>query len=332
MWPTPASRAVARRRAPVMSLAARRGSCPRSMRAQARDRVDQLALAVAVDAGDARRSRRARTCSDTPSTAGRPRSSVTWRSSTSSSGSPRRARPPSRRAGRRRGRPSCAPATASSAPGGVDRADALAAPQHGDAVGDVEHLVQLVGDEDDGRARPRSARRRTLDELGRLLRGQHRRRLVEHEDPRAAVQRAQDLDALLLADGDVLDRARRGRRQPVALGQLAGAPRAALTSSSPPLRGSAPSTRFSATVMTGMSMKCWNTMPMPWSIASRGEPTVDRLAVDEDLALVRREHPVDDVHQRRLARAVLAEQRVDLATPQLEVDARRWPSGRRSAW
>ncbi len=42
----------------------------------------------------------------------------------------------------------------------------------------------------------------------------------------------------------------------------------------PPLRGSAPSTRFSATVMTGISMKCWKTMPIPLAIASRGERMV----------------------------------------------------------
>ncbi len=28
---------------------------------------------------------------------------------------------------------------------------------------------------------------------------------------------------------------------------------------------------FSATVITGISMKCWCTIPIPWSIASRGE-------------------------------------------------------------
>ena len=96
------------------------------------------------------------------------------------------------------------------------------------------------------------------DELGGLLRGEHGRRLVEHEDPRAAVQRAEDLDALLLPDGDVLD-ARVGvdaaARSARTARACAGARRA--MSSSPPRRGSSPSTRFSATVMTGMSMKCW---------------------------------------------------------------------------
>ena len=47
----------------------------------------------------------------------------------------------------------------------------------------------------------------------------------------------------------------------------------------------------------------------------------DRLALEEDLALVRPVEPVDDVHQRRLAGAVLAEQGVHLAAAELEVDA-----------
>ena len=48
---------------------------------------------------------------------------------------------------------------------------------------------------------------------------------------------------------------------------------AAATSSSGPLCGSSASMMFSATVMTGMSMKCWCTIPMPSPIARRGEST-----------------------------------------------------------
>ena len=44
-----------------------------------------------------------------------------------------------------------------------------------------------------------------LEQLPRLLRRQHRRRLVEDQDVGAAVERLQDLDALLLADRDVVD-------------------------------------------------------------------------------------------------------------------------------
>ncbi len=38
--------------------------------------------------------------------------------------------------------------------------------------------------------------------------------------------------------------------------------------------GSAARTMFSATVMTGMSMKCWWTMPMPAAMASFDERMV----------------------------------------------------------
>ena len=60
-----------------------------------------------------------------------------------------------------------------------------------------------------------------LEELTGLLRGEDRGRLVEDEDPRAAVESPQDLDALLLADADVGDARVRVDGQAVALGELA---------------------------------------------------------------------------------------------------------------
>jgi hypothetical protein len=65
-------------------------------------------------------------------------------------------------------------------------------------------------------------------------------------------------------------------------------------------------------VNTGMSMKCWCTMPMPArSHRRRGEVLDD--AVEQDLALVGLKQAVEHVHQRGLAGAVLAEEAVDLA-------------------
>jgi hypothetical protein len=79
--------------------------------------------------------------------------------------------------------------------------------------------VQLVRDEDDGAPlRCHLAQRR--DQRVDLLWRQHRRGLVEDQDAGVAVQRLQDLDALLLADGELPD-ARVGlHRQAVALGKL----------------------------------------------------------------------------------------------------------------
>ena len=58
----------------------------------------------------------------------------------------------------------------------------------------------------------------------------------------------------------------------------------------------------------------------PGSSASPGPVNRHRLAVDEDLALVRLYEPVEHVHQGGLAGAVLAEQTVDLARRDREVD------------
>ena len=58
--------------------------------------------------------------------------------------------------------------------------------------------------------------------------------------------------------------------------------------------------------------------PQPDGLARRRD--LDRLAVDEHLPLVGLVKAVEDAHQRRLACAVLPEQRVDLAAPEVEVD------------
>ena len=62
-------------------------------------------------------------------------------------------------------------------------------------------------------------------------------------------------------------------------------------------------------------------MPMPRAFASAGERELHRLAAQHDLALVRRVDAGEDLHQRALAGAVLADQPVDLARQQLEIDA-----------
>ena len=89
---------------------------------------------------------------------------------------------------------------------------------------------------------------------------------------------------------------------------------------------------FSPTVKTGMSMKCWCTMPMPSAMASRGPAIRGRLAVDQDLAGVRVDQAVEDVHQGRLAGAVLADQRVDLAGAHVEVDVVVGDARRETPW
>ena len=61
--------------------------------------------------------------------------------------------------------------------------------------------------------------------------------------------------------------------------------------------------------------------PDPHADRGRRRGDLNELAVDENLAGVRLVQAVQDRHQRRLAGAVLAEQRVDLSWHHVEVDS-----------
>ena len=182
--------------------------------AQAHDRLDQLALTVGVHAGDADDLARAHVEGDAAHggqpavVTGREAGDLQQRLAGLVVGlldAQQHVAPDHQRRQRALGR----------ALGG-DGVDHLAAPQDGHAVGDVEHLVELVGDEDDRRALL-GQRAQDLEQVLGLLRGQHRGRLVEHEHLRAPEQRAQDLHPLLRADAQVLDARLGVDRQAVAL-------------------------------------------------------------------------------------------------------------------
>ena len=86
----------------------------------------------------------------------------------------------------------------------VDRVDGRAAADHGDAVGDAEHLVELVRDEQDRQALLLELAE-VVEELVDLLRHQHRGGLVENEGLGAAVEDLEDLDPLALPHTEVCD-------------------------------------------------------------------------------------------------------------------------------
>src|SRR6266851_5239618 len=76
----------------------------------------------------------------------------------------------------------------------------LAAAHDGDAVGDVQDLLELVADEDDGLTVLDQAAKHSK-QLDGLLWREHPGGLVEDEDVRAAVEHLDDLGPLLQADG-----------------------------------------------------------------------------------------------------------------------------------
>ena len=72
-----------------------------------------------------------------------------------------------------------------------------------------------------------------------------------------------------------------------------------------------PAKTFSATVRSWKTVGSWYIATMPSRWAACGSPIRARLAVDDDLALVGLDDPREDLDQRRLAGAVLADEGVD---------------------
>ena len=192
--------------------------------------------------------------------------------------------------------------------GSRDRLDHLAPPQDGDAIGDLEHLVQLVADEDDRQqSLPRQPPQK-LEELVRLLRCEHAGRLVEDQDVRVPVERLDDLDALLLADGDVLYARIRVDCELEGFRELAHAPpRRAVIEKHACLRrlGRKHDVLGDGHDRDQHEVLVHHPDPSRDCVPRRVDP--DGLALEEDPAVVRVVEAVEDVHQGRLPGAVLAQ-------------------------
>ena len=180
-------------------------------------------------------------------------------------------------------------------------------------VGDLEHLVELVRDEQYGQALCAQ-----LGEVGEqlvdLLRYEHSRGLVEDQDAGAAVEDLEDLDPLSVADAEVLDHPVGLHAQPVRVGDLEDAP-----AGGGPVEPTAERRRLAA---EDDVLEDGEVVGEHEVLVHHADAGVDRvgggaerhfLAVDPDHALVGALHPVQDLHQRRLAGAVLADDRVHLA-------------------
>ena len=199
-----------------------------------------------------------------------------------------------------------------------------------DAVGDLEDVRHVVADQDDRQA-PVADVADQLQHPVALLDAQRGRRLVEDDDLAAERRRARHRDGLALPAGqalhglaDVLQRAD---------AQLAHVPRGlglhvlACRASGTPSRGRracAPRGRGTGCRRCpgpGATARVWYTVSMPAGRASIGLLKCTGLAVEPDLALVRDQRAAQGLDQAGLARAVVADDREDLAGVELEVAA-----------
>ena len=203
--------------------------------------------------------------------------------------------------------------------GGIEGRDHLAAPHHRHAVGQAHDLAQLVGDEDD-RLVLALEHPQHLEQLVGLGRRQHRGRLVEHQNLRAAHQRFEDLDPLLQADRQFADDRVGIDLEAVFAPELGepladqarafGEQRAAL--------GAEHDVFEHAERRNQHEVLMHHADAVADRLARRADP--DRLAVDADFAGVGLVEAVENRHQRRLAGPVLADDAVDDAALDDEID------------
>ena len=195
-------------------------------------------------------------------------------------------------------------------------------------VADLAGEAHLVGD-DDHRHPFRGQFAHHVEDLLDQLGVEGAGHLVEEHHVRVHRQRPGDRDPLLLAAGEPFR----------VLVELVGEAdpfeqRVAFLLAPPPRSGRAPfpgaMVTFCSAVRWGKRLNCWKTIPTRWRTKSSSQPAspvpeprspADVVALEEDLALLRRLEQVDAAQQGALAGAARAEDADDFAFGDLEVDA-----------
>ena len=205
--------------------------------------------------------------------------------------------------------------------GGHERVHPPPVLQDGDAVRDLEDLGEPMRDEEDADALL-DQQPDTLEEGGRLMRRQGGSRLVHDQDSSVDGQRLGDLDGLLLRHREPLDQPAR-RHPPVdaqLCQELSGGRRHG------PAVDDRPAHRLAAEEDVLRDRPLRQEVELLVDDADAGSLGILRVAEAHFLAGHANRSGLGDVrsgedlHQRRLARAVLAQHRVDLSGAQVEVD------------
>ena len=169
-------------------------------------------------------------------------------------------------------------------------------------MGDQDHRLALVPE------RPQQH-----EELIGLGRGEHGGRLVEDQDLRPAIQRLQDLDALLQADGEIAD-ARIGVDGEAV---FTGEPRQFRTRPADAGLQQRPALGAQRHVLGDAQRRHQHEVLMDHADAGRDRirrgADADGSPLDPDVPRIGLVEAVEDRHQRRFAGAVLADDAVDRA-------------------
>ena len=200
--------------------------------------------------------------------------------------------------------------------GGLDLHAAAA--EDGDVVGDGECLADLVGDEQDGVAVGLQGGE-DAEEAVYLVGSEDAGGLVEDEEPGLGEEELDQLDALPLAEGEVVDAAAGVDLQAVVVGELLDAADQVAAADEAALSGEEQGDVL-GDGESGDQGEVLKHHADAEPASSGGGAKADREAVDGDGAGVGGVVAVDDLHQGALAGPVLAEDGVYLTALHDEVD------------
>ena len=196
--------------------------------------------------------------------------------------------------------------------------DLAATAQHADAVGNLQHLVELVADEDHGVAAQDEVTQR-FEQFAGLRRSKNRGRLVEDQDARLPGQDAEDFHPLLFARRKILNPRPGLDREVECGGELRGAGFQRLSADCcGGLRPAEMDVFRDGEGLHQLEMLMHHTDAGSDRLHRRGK--VPRIAIDDDLAGIRLVDAGEDIHQCRFAGTVLAEQRVNFPSPDFDID------------
>ena len=179
------------------------------------------------------------------------------------------------------------------------------------------HLAELVADEQDAAALGRQGAQGD-EQLVDFLRGEHRGRLVEDQQADVLHQATDDLHPLALADRQAVHQAFRLQAHAVALRHLADLRLQLLRRTGLAPEGQGDVLRHGE----GLEQRKMLEHHADAQVAGLGRVAhLNAPALPVQLAAVRLGDAVDDLHQGALAGTVFAQQGMDLARPDAQVDA-----------
>jgi hypothetical protein len=203
---------------------------------------------------------------------------------------------------------------------GLLRANRRAITQHGDAVGDAEDLVELVGDVDAGDAAfPQIAQ--DVEQDQHLVLGQRGGGFVENEDLRVLGERLDDLDELLLPHAE---RAHRRGRIEIDLETIQQRLRLAIHAR--PVDEGSPAAWFAAEedvfrhrhLLHERQFLINHREPGLLRVFDRFKACLDAIHLKAAFVAAMRMNAGEQLDERALARAVFTAQRVDFALAEVK--------------